>query len=135
MISPNDVIGPWQHSPDLTDDRRDNINDLVPAVNALLTMAGRAGIPLPTNPKTGTQVSGKQFGGFRPQTCTIGAPHSAHKEGMAVDIYDPTNALDEWITDDVLRECGLYREGGRWTPGWTHLTTRRPGSGNRTFQP
>lgn len=135
MITVADVIGPWIKSPDLTAGRRKSIADLVPQVNALLAKAKAAGIPLPINPKTGTQVSGEQYGGFRPQTCSIGAPHSAHKEGMAVDIYDPTNALDAWITDDVLRECGLYREGGNWTPGWTHLTTRRPGSGNRTFMP
>ena len=135
MISPSDIIGPWKNSPDLTEERIENISDLVPPVNALLAKAKAAGISLPINPKTGTQVSGEQYGGFRPQTCTIGAPHSAHKEGMAVDIYDPTNALDVWITDEVLRECGLFREGGRWTPGWTHLTTRRPGSGNRTFIP
>lgn len=135
MITVADVIGLWQQSPDLTEDRRENIADLVPAVNALLAKAKAAGVPLPINPKTGTQVSGERYGGFRPQTCTIGAPLSAHKVGMAVDIYDPANALDDWITDDVLRECGLYREGGNWTPGWTHLTTRRPGSGNRTFMP
>lgn len=135
MISPSDVIGPWRNSPDLTQDRLENINDLIPPVNALLAKAKAAGIPLPINPKTGTQVSGEQYGGFRPQTCPIGAPLSAHKQGMAVDIYDPTNALDAWITDDVLRECGLYREAPKATPGWTHLTTRRPGSGNRTFVP
>lgn len=135
MITVADVIGPWIKSPDLTAGRRKSIADLVPPVNALLAKAKAAGIPLPINPKTGTQVSGAQFGGFRPQTCPIGAPLSAHKQGMAVDIYDPTNALDAWITDDVLRECGLYREGGHWTPGWTHLTIRRPGSGNRTFVP
>lgn len=135
MISPNDVIGPWRNSADLTEERLEHITDLVPAVNALLARAAQAGVKLPINPKTKTQVSGKQFGGFRPQTCPIGAPLSAHKQGLAVDIYDPDNKLDAWITDEVLRECGLFREGGRWTPGWTHLTIRRPGSGNRTFVP
>jgi len=135
MISVSDVIGPWDRSKDLTADRRKSIAALVTPVNALLALASAAGVPLPVNPVTKTQVSGTLYGGFRPQSCPIGAPQSAHKVGMAVDIYDPSNALDAWITDDVLRECGLYREGGRWTPGWTHLTTRRPGSGNRTFQP
>lgn len=135
MITVADVIGPWRNSTDLTEERIEHITDLVPAVNALLARAAKAGVKLPINPKTKTQVSGEQYGGFRPQTCPIGAPLSAHKQGLAVDIYDPTNALDAWITDDVLRECGLYREGGNWTPGWTHLTTRRPGSGNRTFMP
>ena len=68
MITVADVIGPWIKSPDLTAGRRKSIADLVPQVNALLALASAAGIPLPTNPKTGTQVSGKHFGGFRPQT-------------------------------------------------------------------
>lgn len=135
MISPSDIIGPWRNSPDLTQDRVENINDLVPPVNALLAKAKAAGIPLPINPKTGTQVSGAQFGGFRPQTCPIGAPLSAHKQGMAVDIYDPQGKLNAWLTDEILKECGLYREAPKSTPGWLHITTRRPGSGNRTFIP
>lgn len=135
MISPSDIIGPWKNSPDLTEERIENISDLVPPVNALLAKAKAAGISLPINPKTGTQVSGEQYGGFRPQSCPIGAPQSAHKVGMAVDIYDPSNALDAWITDDVLRACGLFREAPRATDTWCHLTTRRPGSGNRTFIP
>lgn len=135
MITVADVIGPWIKSPDLTAGRRKSIADLVPQVNALLALASAAGIPTYKHPATGNPVVGPKYGGFRPQSCPIGAPQSAHKVGMAVDIYDPSNALDEWITDDVLTQCGLYREGGRWTPGWTHLTTRRPGSGNRTFIP
>ena len=135
MISVSDVIGPWDRSKDLTADRRKSIAALVTPVNALLALASAAGVPLPVNPVTKTQVSGTQYGGFRPQSCPIGAPQSAHKVGMAVDIYDPENKLDEWITDDVLRTVGLYREAPRATPGWCHLTTRRPGSGNRTFMP
>ena len=135
MISPNDVIGPWKNSPDLTEGRLKNISGLISPVNALLAKAKAAGVPLPINAKTGSQISGQQYGGFRPQTCPIGAPSSAHKIGMAVDIYDPSNALDAWITDALLTACGLYREAPRATDGWVHLTTRRPGSGNRTFMP
>lgn len=135
MISPNDVIGPWIKSPDLTAGRRKSIADLVPQVNALLALASAAGIPTYKHPATGNPVVGPKYGGFRPQSCPIGAPQSAHKVGMAVDIYDPSNALDEWITDDVLTQCGLYREAPRATDTWCHLTTRRPPSGKRTFIP
>ena len=137
MISPSDIIGPWQHSSDLTDERRENINDLVTAVNALLAKAKAAGISLPINPKTGTQVSGEQYGGFRPQTCSIGAPKSAHKEGLAVDLYDPAGELDGWCLRnlDQLAACGLYLEDPRHTPGWCHLTIRAPKSGKRVFVP
>ena len=134
MISPNDVIGPWQHSPDLTDDRRDNINDLVPAVNALLVLVD---VPLTKNPQLGTQVAGSLYGGFRPQSCSIGAPKSAHKEGLAVDLYDPAGELDGWCLRnlDQLAACGLYLEDPRHTPGWCHLTIRAPKSGKRVFVP
>lgn len=135
MISPSDIIGPWRNSPDLTQDRIENINDLVPPVNALLADAGKAGIPTYKHPKTGNQVVGPQYGGFRPQTCPIGAPNSAHKEGQAVDIYDPGNKLEDWITDAILTKYGLYREAPKATNTWVHLTIRRPGSGHRTFIP
>jgi len=135
MITVADVIGPWIKSPDLTAGRRKSIADLVPQVNALLALASAAGIPTYKHPATGNPVVGPKYGGFRPQSCPIGAPQSAHKVGMAVDIYDPSNALDEWITDDVLTQCGLYREAPRATDTWCHLTTRRPPSGKRTFIP
>lgn len=137
MISPSDVIGPWRNSPDLTQDRLENISDLVPSVNALLSIASGAGVSLPINPKTGTQVSGEQYGGFRPQSCRIGAPKSAHKEGLAVDLYDPCGELDGWCLRnlDQLAACGLYLEDPRHTPGWAHLTIRAPKSGKRVFVP
>lgn len=134
MISPSDIIGPWQHSPDLTEERRENINDLVPAVNALLA---HVDVPMVSNPQLGTLVAGSLYGGFRPQSCRIGAPKSAHKEGLAVDLYDPCGELDGWCLRnlDQLAACGLYLEDPRHTPGWAHLTIRAPKSGKRVFVP
>jgi len=82
-----------------------------------------------------TEVSGEQYGGVRPQDCPIGAAGSAHKQAQAVDVYDPDNAIDRWLTDAILEKYGLYREAPASTDGWCHLTTRAPGSGNRTFIP
>lgn len=135
MITVADVIGLWDKSPDLTAARRKAIADLVPQVNALLALAVAAGIPTYKHSATGNPVVGPKYGGFRPQSCPIGAPQSAHKVGMAVDLYDPANALDDWITDEVLTQCGLYREAPRATDTWCHLSTRRPPSGKRTFIP
>jgi hypothetical protein len=105
-------------------------------VNGLLAKAEkRAGIIPPTNPATGTQISGQKWGGYRTAECPIGAPKSAHKTGHAVDIYDPQGILDRWITNELLTECGLYREHPDATDGWCHLTDRAPQSGNRTFHP
>lgn len=87
------------------------------------------------NPKTGSQISGETEGGFRTPDSTTGAPHSAHREAKAVDIYDPDNRLDDWITDECLVKYDLYREAPGSTHGWTHLQCRPTLSGHRTFLP
>ena len=136
MITPSQVIGKWDASPDLTTERRVNIDNLCDTVNKLLYQYEQeTGNVVPKNRVTGTQVSGEVYGGFRPQDCPIGTPNSAHKQGMAVDIYDPDGGLDQWITDAVLIIHDLYREHPDATVHWCHLTTRSPASGNRTFRP
>lgn len=135
MISIGDYFGPHIGSQDATEDRMANAEVLLEKVNALLQAAEHNGVELDMNPKTQTLVSGTQFGGFRPQNCPQGAPHSSHKEGMAVDVYDPSGALDRWVSDLILEKHGLYREHPADTNGWCHLTTRAPASGRRTFHP
>lgn len=102
--------------------------DLQSHVNPLLARAKAEGV------KFGEGVSGPN-GGFRLQDNPIGAPHSAHKDSQAVDIPDPNNELDHWLTDAILEEFGLYREHPDDTPGWCHLTRRAPNSGKRSFHP
>ena len=62
---------------------------------------------------------------------------SAHKLGMAVDIYDHGEHLDNWIDakPDALVKYDLYREEPASTVNWLHLSTRKPLSGKRTFKP
>lgn len=118
-------------------------HDLLERVNALLDEAEMAGAydPAKVNPHTGTQISGSKGGsgdgGFRLPNATTGAAKSSHKEARAVDVYDPGNTLDNWITgnEQVLEDYGLYREHPAKTETWCHLTTRSPGSGTRTFWP
>jgi hypothetical protein len=104
-------------------------------VNALLLEADAHEVELIENPATGTYVSGQTYGGFRPQSCPIGAPNSSHKQGEGVDIYDPNNALDNWISDGILAKHDLFREAASATSGWVHLTSRAPKSGKRSFYP
>ena len=91
------------------------------------------------DPDTGTCISGSKRGngdgGFRLQTATTGRPLSKHKLAAAVDVFDPFNQLDGWLTDEILAKHGLYREHPDDTPGWCHLQTIPPGSGKRTFKP
>lgn len=97
---------------------------LLAPVNKFLFRAAQAGVPIRRNPVTGTAVSGQQNGGWRPQSCPIGAPRSKHKIARGVDVYDPDRFLAAWaLTDEgkaAAEEIGLWFEDVRWTPGWLH---------------
>lgn len=135
MILLIDYFGPWANHEDLTNERRANAIIMLDKVNLLLDESALFDVDLIENPATGTYISGQKYGGFRPQDCPQGAPTSSHKEGRGIDIYDPHNALDNWITDARLEQFKLYREKPIATPGWCHLTDRAPGSGRRSFLP
>ena len=135
MITSQDYFGPWMFHPDATPERMINANELLERVERLTDRLEEMGVVFRTNPATKTWVSGKTYGGFRPQDCPQGASTSSHKQGQGVDIYDPLNEIDKALTDDLLIQFDLYREHPDATPGWCHLTTRRPGSGNRSFLP
>lgn len=137
MITLSDYMGKWLHHPDATLEAMENASDLLEACTKLYVMAKLDGVTFPINPVTGTQVSGAQYGGFRPQSCTQGAPKSSHKEGLAVDWYDPNGDIDAWCMAnlDKLEACGIYIEHQDATKGWSHWTTRRPKSGHIVFHP
>ena len=137
MILLSEYFGKWFGCADMTDTRLDNAEKLLDACNDLELMARNDGIKFQINPHTGSQVSGDTLGGFRPQTCGIGAIRSAHKDGLAVDIYDPDGAIDEWCLHnlDRLEKCGIYIEDPLSTNGWSHWTIRSPGSKTRVFKP
>ena len=133
IITLNDYLGPWASV--ATEEQRDNATAMLEKVNAFLEAAELFGVEIGENPVTKTCVSGEQYGGFRPADCPIGAEHSSHKLGRAVDIFDPYDALDNWATDARLEAFQLYREAPTATRRWCHLTDKAPGSGKRTFQP
>ena len=135
MISTADYFGPHWDSSDATPERKAAAEAMLSKVNPLLLDAETHGVELEMNPKTGTLVSGAVYGGFRPQDCPEGSPHSAHKEARAVDVYDPHGDLDRWVSDLILAKYDLYREAPLSTGGWCHLSDRAPPSGRRTFQP
>lgn len=134
-IDSDDLFAGYAGDPGITLEMRKNAVTLLGKVNALLGWAETQGWQPQINPHTGTQVSGKTDGGWRPQSCPTGAPNSAHKQGRAVDIFDPDDSLDRLVTDDVLEDFGLYREAPESTPHWLHITDRAPGSGKRSFSP
>ena len=136
MISAEDYFSDKRSK--ANDDHEENAAELLHRVNMLLADYHQTtGRILPLNPKTGTLVSGNKNGdgGFRLPNSLTGSAKSSHKEAKAVDVYDPLNLLDKWITDNTLRMFDLYREAPASTISWTHLSTRKPGSGMRTFNP
>lgn len=137
MLTESEYFGKFNGHPDVNMVIRFNAEKLLESVNRIIPYAVADGVEFRINPETNTVVSGQQFGGFRPISCPIGARHSSHKEGRAVDLYDPKGEIDAWCeaNQDVLAECGLYMEHPSATIGWCHLTTRPPKSGNRIFYP
>ena len=138
MISASSYFGSKIDNPEVTVDIMRNAFNLLKQVNLLLENAEVHDIYSPLNdPDTGTQISGAKGGagdgGFRLSTSTTGSSRSAHRVAMAIDIYDPENILDNWLTDIKLEVYNLYREHPSSTLGWCHLQTR-PAS-KRTFNP
>ena len=95
MITGKQYFGPWLFHEDATPQRMINAGKLLERVNGLMEELELMGVKFPINPATASEVSGKTYGGFRPQNCPQGAPNSSHKEGLAVDIYDPKNEKKE----------------------------------------
>jgi hypothetical protein len=133
MISLEEYFGKWHGS----SEQIQNAIQLLVAVNNMHDALVAKGITFPYNPITKSLISGEQYGGFRPASCTIGAPKSAHKEGRAVDIYDPTGEIDVAIMADqvLLQQHGLYIEHPDATKGWSHWSNKPPKSGKRVFYP
>lgn len=135
MISLTDYFGKYQ---DLCEGEiEQNATVLLMKCYNLWAAMRIAGVEFPVNPKTGSNVSGETLGGIRPQSCATGAPTSAHKQGMAVDIYDPKGEIDKWLLahPDTLEKFGIYIEHPDDTPGWSHWSTRAPKSGRHIFKP
>lgn len=140
MISKQQYIGPYAKSKDLTPPVLANIDQLLRAVNSLMQVGMDDGVTFQVNQDTKSQVAGQKNGGFREQCCTIGAPASAHKLGMAVDLYDPFNQIDAWLMQSPVAKIeferlNLYFEHPDATKGWSHWSIKPPGSGRRFFYP
>ena len=136
MITLQQYFGGKAHTPD----QEQCAIYLLNRVNALLEEARIAGVYNGEIDKdTGTQISGSYNGsgdgGFRLPASTTGSPTSSHKEAKGIDVYDPQEALDTWITRAILIKYNLYREHPDYTKSYCHLTTRAPKSGTRTFIP
>ena len=146
MITLDEYIGVHASSPDWTPERQANAIILLTQCAALRLRMAADGVIFKVNPKTDTCISGEKdgWGGFRTQDALDqrtglpeGAKRSNHKEGLAVDNYDPDGAIDTWLMahSDDLEFYGIYIEHPDTTPGWSHWSTKPPGSGHHIFYP
>ena len=137
MITIEQYAGKYSTSPDWNETRKKNAAAMLLKVNSFIDYLQTQGVPFLINIATKSNISGHIDGGFRPQSCPVGAQTSAHKEGRAVDIHDPEERIEKYITEhaDLLTKFNLYREAPQATLGWVHLTDRAPKSGRRTFLP
>jgi hypothetical protein len=140
VITLQDYFGAKILNPEVTETFKLNAQGLLDRVNDLLGEARVVGVYQDwIDVDTGTRISGTRGGsgdgGFRLSTSTTGAPGSQHRKARAVDIVDPVNNLDVWLTDECLSRHGLYREEPSKTPKWCHLSSHPPSSGKRTFVP
>jgi len=149
MISLVQYYGMYGRSKDLTPARQANAQRLLKAVNRLMALGMQQGIVFMNSPATRNQIS-TDVGGFRSQSCKSGAPFSAHKEALAIDLYDGIEgAIGKWLMEGwkdksseahkLIEELGLYFEHPDDTVGqishWSHWSLVRPASGNRFFHP
>lgn len=138
MITVEQYAGQWLGRDDFDAQKKSNAQEkLLPAVNKLIAIAIEDGVEFKTNHVTKSQISGQALGGFRPLSCQIGAPKSNHKQGLAVDIYDPDGEIDKWCIKNLnkLEECGIWLEHPSATKGWSHWQCVPVKSGNRVFMP
>lgn len=135
MITLAQYLG--QHSKAATPAHRKNAAALLVAVEALYVEAVLDGVEFPVNPATGSQISGQTYGGYRPADCPIGATNSAHKQGMAVDLYDPDGKIGAWClaNQSKLKKHCIFIEHPSKTPAWSHWSIKPPKSGKQVFYP
>ena len=137
MITLAQYAGKWLGCDDWTPERAANAGRLLAACALLEAKMLADGVAFPINPATSSGVSGKHYGGFRPQAATVGAKNSNHKEGLAVDRFDPVGKIDAWCMAhlDILDEYEIWIEHPEKTEGWSHWQGLPPKSGRRVFYP
>jgi hypothetical protein len=119
-----------------------NIEVIVSRANKLLDALVLAGVALETNDR-GTYVAS----GYRSPAFNASVPGAAvrsnHMKGLAIDIYDPEGAIDDWLMSQrdatgeipLLADIGLWLEHPGSTKGWCHVQCVPPGSKRRVFYP
>lgn len=123
MISRDEILMGRDVEYPLTEELETNLTTLMIAANKLRDLYGK---PMFVS-------SGYRPGRFN--TAAGGAKNSSHEWCEAIDFHDRDSALKNWITSEILEQCGLYMENAGATLSWLHIQIRRPLSGSRVFFP
>lgn len=114
-------------SPECTPEVINNINLLVPKINAFLQDLGIDKVIISSGFRT-----------YSTNKAAGGSSHSNHMLGLAVDISDPDGSLDKLVSsrDDLKKKYDIWQESPDSTHGWCHLDIKhRPGHDKNTFIP
>ena len=105
---------------EVTEEVKKNAEELLKRVNALLNDLKLSGV--------------KVSSGFRPSAVNASisnaAKKSLHMTGQAIDLADPTGAIDELLdeSDVLLKKYGLWQEAPSATKGWAHIDIKNRGT-------
>ena len=116
----------YKHLPTPEDER--NARRLIERVNLLLVHLG-LDRKLTSGHRTRAKTLAMKAQGYG---AAIGG---THESAEGIDLEDEDGELDDRITDPLLEQFSLYREHPSATRRWTHLQTKPPRSGNRSFYP
>lgn len=124
MISLKEMLkdNKWE---DLSQELKDNTEELLKRVNKFREIYG---IPMYVNSGYRTVEHNAAIGG---------AKNSSHCTCQAMDFKDNDGLLKKYIAEhpEILEQCDLYMEAPEATLTWVHLSSRKPPSGNRVFNP
>lgn len=140
LITQDAYFGLMSHKEPPTLEVLENANELIKRVNLLLESLTTTNISAILVPVVNS--------GWRPASYNATIPNAAknskHILGQAVDIADPMEEFDAYVSkfdsegglkNSLLEQFELWREAPIATRGWIHLASVPPPSGKRTFIP
>jgi len=131
MITREQYFGLMSHRDPPTIEAMDNAEVLLERVNRLLESLVPTNISAVLVPVVNSGWRSASYNA----TVKGAAPTSKHIRGQAIDLADPMEELDGYLTDAILEQFELWRESPIATKGWVHLQSVPPRSGNRTYIP
>jgi uncharacterized protein YcbK (DUF882 family) len=134
MITLKELLGKYKEE-DIPKEHLDNLKDLLNKVNIVRSSYGK-----PMRPTSGYRSMDDHLRIYKDKGITDQSKipmKSKHLSGLAVDILDPKQELQQWCLNNeaILVQAGLYMEDFSATTNWVHFQSVPPRSGKRYFIP